>query len=128
MRLGHARNSGAVFGIMKGSGAYFTVFSIVAAAVIVAVLVLVKGMSRRVQLGLGFILGGAIGNLIDRLRFGAVVDFIDIGVGERLRWPSFNVADLAITVGVIIIIAKALRTPSPCPGADPSGKTSGGVL
>ncbi len=110
LRLGHARNSGAVFGIMRGSGQYFTVFSIVAAVVIVVVLFLARQASTRVKVALGLVLGGAVGNLIDRLRFGAVVDFIDIGVNDRVRWPAFNIADLAITIGVILLIAGSLKS------------------
>ena len=49
-------------------------------------------------------IGGAVGNLIDRLRFGAVVDFLDVGISESVRWPCFNVADSAITVGVFLLI------------------------
>ena len=98
-RIGHAQNSGAVFGIMKGSGDFFTVFSIVAAAADRRGDLPCPQAPARSRSALGLVLGGAVGNLIDRLRLGAVVDFIDIGVNDRIRWPSFNVADLAITVG-----------------------------
>jgi signal peptidase II len=110
LRISHIRNSGAIFGVMKSSGGYFTVFSLVAAIVLVVVLLLSKRARGLVKVGLGLVLGGAIGNLIDRLRLGAVVDFVDIGVGNGMRWPSFNVADLAITVGVIFIVICSLRS------------------
>lgn len=113
LRLGHARNSGAVFGIMRGSGNYFAVFSVVASAAIVAVIFLVRPASVRVRVALGLVLGGALGNLIDRIRLGAVVDFIDLGI-NALRWPSFNVADLAITAGVITLIISCLRPGKRC--------------
>lgn len=109
LRLGHARNSGAVFGILKGAGQYFAVMSVLAAAIIVLVIYLARDSSALVKIGLGLVLGGAIGNLIDRIRYGAVVDFIDIGINDSVRWPSFNVADLAITVGVVILILFCLR-------------------
>lgn len=111
LRITHIRNSGAVFGMMKGAGAYFTFFSIVAAGVLIVVLFFSRKASTAVKTALGLVLGGAIGNLIDRLRFGAVVDFVDIGVSETTRWPCFNVADLAITIGVILLVIKSLRSP-----------------
>jgi len=110
LRLSHIRNSGAIFGVMRGSGGYFTYFSLFAAIVLVVVLLLSRKACGLVKIGLGLVLGGAIGNLIDRLRLGAVVDFIDIGAGDAVRWPSFNVADLAITVGVVFIVICSLRS------------------
>lgn len=109
LMLGHAQNSGAVFGIMKGGARFLTVFSVVAAAAMVVALYLARRASWSIKIGLSLVLGGAVGNLIDRLRLGAVVDFIDIGVNDRIRWPSFNVADLAITVGIILLLASSLR-------------------
>jgi lipoprotein signal peptidase len=94
---------------MKGAGSYFTLFSIVAAFVLVVVLFFARKSSRLVKVSLGMVLGGALGNLIDRLRFGAVVDFLDVGFGETARWPCFNIADAAITVGVALLIINALR-------------------
>lgn len=111
LKITHIRNSGAVFGMMKGAGAYFTFFSIVAAGILIAVLFFSRKASTAVKVALGLVLGGAIGNLIDRLRYKAVVDFIDIGINESVRWPCFNVADLAITVGVALLVLKSLRSP-----------------
>jgi signal peptidase II len=111
LRITHIRNSGAVFGIMKGAGAYFTFFSIVAAGVLIVVLFFSQKASAAVKVALGLVLGGAIGNLIDRLRYKEVVDFIDIGINETIRWPCFNVADLAITVGVVLLVLKSIRSP-----------------
>lgn len=110
LRITHIRNSGAVFGMMKGAGVYFTFFSVVAASVLIVVLFFARKASPAVKVALGLVLGGAIGNLIDRLRYGAVVDFIDIGVSESTRWPCFNAADLAITVGVGLLVLKSLRS------------------
>jgi signal peptidase II len=110
LRITHIRNTGAVFGIMKGAGTYFTVFSIVAAGVLIVALFIARRSSRLVRVSLGLVLGGAVGNLIDRLRFGAVVDFMDVGINEGMRWPCFNAADLAITVGVILLVGNSLRS------------------
>jgi signal peptidase II len=108
VRLTHIRNSGAVFGILRGAGTYFTLFSIVAAGILVIVLFVSRKSPLSVKVGLGLVLGGAVGNLIDRLRMGEVIDFVDIGITESVRWPSFNVADLAITVGVVLLAVKIL--------------------
>ena len=110
LRLTNIRNSGAVFGIFRGAGSYFTLFSVVAAGVLLIVIFFARRSSVLVKVSLGLVLGGALGNLIDRLRFGAVIDFIDVGLGETARWPCFNIADAAITVGVVILIGNALRT------------------
>ncbi len=101
-RLTHVRNSGAVFGLFQGQSFALTIAALVAIAVL---LLYVLFISRRFSyldsmLGrsaLGLILGGTVGNLVDRLRFGYVTDFIDVGI-----WPVFNIADSAVTVGVII--------------------------
>jgi signal peptidase II len=110
LRITHIRNTGAVFGIMKGAGTYFTFFSIVAAAVLIVALFVARRSSRLVKVSLGLVLGGAVGNLIDRLRFGAVVDFMDVGISDGVRWPCFNAADLAITIGVILLVINSLRS------------------
>jgi signal peptidase II len=68
---------------------------------------------------LGCILGGAIGNLVDRARLGWVVDFIDIGVGS-VRWPVFNVADSAVTLGVLILAWNLARAGRPAPDPENS--------
>ncbi len=95
IRFIHIYNPGAVFSIPVGS--YFPYI------VGVACILLFIFTIRKRSVLLSLILGGAISNLIDRIRIGAVVDFIDIGIGN-LRWPTFNVADSCITIGVIIII------------------------
>jgi signal peptidase II len=94
---------------------------VVAALSIVALVVLARvalrvlpGGSLVDSVAVGLIFGGAVGNLIDRARFGAVVDFIDVYVGTW-HWPAFNVADSAITVGVLLLAARLLRQPPPSP-------------
>ena len=100
LNLVNFHNTGAAFGMFKNlGGSVFIGVSVV--AIIVIIVFLVKGTYS--QFGLTLLLGGAIGNLIDRIRFGKVVDFIDISVGE-LSWPAFNVADSCLTVGIIIIL------------------------
>ncbi len=98
----HVRNKGAAFGILSNLGN--TAFILISlAAVIVIFLMLIKG--KEDPLSLSLILSGAIGNLIDRLFRGSVVDFIDVFAG-RYHWPAFNVADSAITIGIGLIFIK----------------------
>jgi len=93
------RNQGAAFGMFKSFGNEgFIIISLLAIAVII--FMLIRGQEDK--LGLSLLLGGAIGNLIDRLFYGSVRDFIDVFVG-RFHWPAFNVADSALTIGIGLI-------------------------
>ena len=93
-------NKGAAFGMFKGIGSsFFIVVSTV--AILFVIFLLIKGKEN--YLGPSLILGGAIGNLIDRILYGRVVDFIDLSIG-KYHWPAFNVADSSLTVGVMIIL------------------------
>jgi signal peptidase II len=74
--------------------------------------------NRWLRAGLALVMGGAIGNLIDRLRFGEVVDFLDFFIG-RYHWPAFNVADSSITIGVSILLAATFLPPEPEPPPAP---------
>jgi len=101
-------NRGAVFGIGQGKGTYFILFTLVAAAGILWAAAAYGRTSRFFTFGLGCVLGGALGNLVDRLTKGSVRDFIDVYVGT-LHWPTFNVADMAICVGAGILVLCAFR-------------------
>lgn len=101
-RLTHVSNTGAAFGIFRGHTLPLTVVSCVGIALLLLYAFLFYRQFPQLDrwlawTGLGLILGGTIGNLIDRLRLGYVTDFIDFGF-----WPAFNVADSAIVIGVII--------------------------
>jgi signal peptidase II len=104
LHIVNIRNTGAAFGMFRelGSG-FFILISLVAIAFVIY-LILQKAYSIT---GLSLILGGAIGNLIDRIQNGQVVDFIDVFVGN-FHWPAFNVADSALTVGVFLIVITSL--------------------
>ncbi len=98
------RNEGAAFGMFRGLGnTMFIVVSLVAIAFVVYLLL----KTRENRFGLSLILGGAAGNLIDRVVFKKVTDFIDVFVG-RLHWPAVNVADSALTVGLIVLLISSL--------------------
>jgi signal peptidase II len=106
LRLIHGRNDGGLFGMFKGSAEIFAIGSI-------AVIALIVGYHARsrpsvvLSIALGLLLGGAVGNLIDRLQYGYVVDFVDAGIGD-LRFYTFNVADSAITGSILLLIGLAL--------------------
>jgi signal peptidase II len=103
------KNTGAAFGMFPGGRAFFVVASILASIVIVVLgLRTPKDMFWR-RLTLGLILGGAVGNLIDRMFFGEVIDFFDMGIGMH-RWPVYNVADIAVTLGAIGLMISLLRS------------------
>lgn len=124
VNLTYTRNPGAAFSLLADAdptfrGWFFLVVSAVA-------LTLVTLFLRRVERGdwwtlsaLSLILGGAIGNLIDRVRLGEVIDFIDLYVG-RYHWPVFNLADSGITIGMLILLGHALleHRPRVRPAAD----------
>ena len=112
-RLTHIYNTGASFGLFQGQAFALTIVAVIGiVALLLFTLVfcrrfpLLDNMPNRVVLGL--ILGGIVGNLIDRLRFGGVTDFIDVGM-DVYRWPTFNVADSAVVVGTIIFAYSLLR-------------------
>lgn len=106
--LTYIRNPGAAFGLLAGSSngfrmVFFGLTSIFALGLLGTLLVRMSEREWVGRLSVSGILGGAIGNLIDRLRFGEVIDFLDVYV-SNYHWPAFNVADSAITVGVIFLI------------------------
>ena len=117
--LAHVRNRGMAFGLMNRPDFDAGFYLLTAATVIAVVLLLawffrLKKEDARIAFGLSLILGGAVGNLIDRLRFREVVDFLDVHLGPY-HWPAFNVADSAITVGTfwvaIILIFHQKKVP-----------------
>lgn len=114
--LTHVQNTGAAFGLLPSLGG---VFAVVAVAVVVMILLFYRRLAQGsllLQVTFGLQLGGAIGNLIDRLARGYVTDFVDLR-----WWPVFNVADSALVVGTILLAIYALfldREPGTAPGTD----------
>ena len=98
IKLVNVRNSGVAFGQLQNGGA---IVAVVIALAVLALLVYFArhGSERWVWLPTGLLLGGALGNIVDRLREGAVIDFVKLP-----HWPAFNVADSAITIGVIVLL------------------------
>jgi len=104
LRLTYVQNTGAAFGVLRGQQFLFIVISVVVIGWVSRELLTRPPTEPRIAWAYGLILGGAVGNLIDRLRLGYVVDFIDLRV-----WPVFNVGDSAITVGVALLLWEAMR-------------------
>lgn len=112
--LTYIRNTGAAFGILAGSAAGFRLpflifFSLMAIAFIGMMLRRLPESEKGLITALTFILGGAIGNLVDRVVYGEVIDFLDF-YWSRLHWPAFNFADSFITVGVVITFYYLVRS------------------
>ncbi len=111
-RITHVQNSGAAFGLFADSSSEWKVavlilFSTLALAVVSALLWKNSHTMTTTGVGLALILGGAVGNLWDRLLTGRVVDFLDFFVGSY-HWPAFNIADSAIVVGALLLVAEIL--------------------
>ena len=102
LKLTYIHNPRGAFGLPLGGNIIFVIISILAMICIAYLLWSLPAASAWSRLALSLILGGAAGNLIDRLRYGEVVDFIDVGVGTT-RWPVFNVADIGVTVGAVLL-------------------------
>ena len=97
--LTYVTNTGSAFGLFKGFNLFFVLFSIIVIFVIFYYLRQIKEKDKMVIYSIGLLLGGTIGNLIDRIAYDAVIDFIDFRV-----WPVFNIADSAVTISVILLI------------------------
>jgi signal peptidase II len=111
LNLTYVRNRGVAFGVLAQHGLHAHVFvlvSLVALGLILVFMVQVGERERLLCFALSLIFAGAVGNIIDRLRLGEVIDFIDVYVGSH-HWPFFNVADSAITVGGLLLAANLLR-------------------
>lgn len=104
-------NKGLVWGLMQQASApgQLALAGFGFAILIILLLWLVRTKTRTLSFGLGLVMGGALGNILDRLRHGAVADFFDFYVGNW-HWPAFNIADIAINIGVAILIWDTLSS------------------
>ena len=102
-------NRGISFGLFNTpSGINVLLFSLLAATIVTMLIIWLRRVeSSLLAVAIGLVIGGAIGNVIDRIRFGAVVDFLDFHIGSW-HWPAFNVADSAICVGVAAMLLDSL--------------------
>lgn len=107
VRIAKTYNDGGIFGLAGDSAPILAVASLGVIAVIVVVQARQGRNDPLLTIALGLLLGGALGNLVDRLRFGHVVDFVDMGLGD-VRWYTWNIADAAICIAIVLLIAHGL--------------------
>ncbi len=103
VQLWHVQNSGAAFSLFEGGLVLFLVVTVFALAMITYFHRSFVGRTRWLQVILGVILGGTLGNFIDRVRLGHVTDWLSVGIGT-VRWPTFNVADSGVVVGIGLLV------------------------
>jgi len=103
VRMTHVTNTGAAFGLFRGGGNFFIAITVIVIVAIIFYYRQIPAGQFLMRLALGLQLGGAIGNLVDRLRQGFVVDFIDLNFWPLQNWAVFNLADSSLVTGVILL-------------------------
>jgi signal peptidase II len=103
LRITLVKNTGAAFGMFQGQRVFFIAASIIACIILSWLGLHMTASEGKRRLALSLILGGALGNLIDRIYPGEVIDFIDMGIGTY-RWYVYNVADIGVTAGVVLLL------------------------
>lgn len=108
LNITHIKNTGGAFGILSGiNSLFFIIASSIALLIVILYLIRLPENNLWLITSLSLISGGAIGNMIDRVRSGEVIDFIDLFY-DRFHWPAFNIADSSITIGVFILFINLL--------------------
>lgn len=102
--LVHSRNRGGIFGIFQNGGIFFLITSLLALIFLIFLYIRFFYKKKVYRYALTFILAGAIGNILDRVRLGYVIDFIRLHIGKHFYWPSFNIADVSIVIGAFILL------------------------
>ena len=111
VEIWHAQNRGAAFSLFQGGTIVFLVVSVLSIGMVAYFYRSLRDRSPWLHLVLGIVLGGTLGNFIDRLRQGYVTDWLSVGIGDT-RWPTFNVADSSVVVGIgILVIYLFLTSP-----------------
>ena len=104
LRFTYVENRGAAFGILQNQRLFFIISTIILVAFLIYLIAFNKKVTNPTKLTLSLILSGAIGNFIDRVRLGYVIDFVDVRFGDLYDFPVFNVADSCLVVGVIFLV------------------------
>ena len=117
LNLTHVRNTGVAFGLfasqgMTGGSWLLTILGLAALTAVGIYFWFAPSRDRLLLIALALVVGGAVGNLIDRVSSGAVTDFIDVYLGPH-HWPSFNVADSAISIGIVLMAVDSFRSRKP---------------
>jgi signal peptidase II len=127
-RLTYATNRGVAFSMFADSElnvrVIFAAISALAAFLVLIYLARTPVSKVKMNTALSLLLGGIVGNFIDRVRFGEVIDFLDFHLGEKYTWPTFNIADAAICIGAALLALEMLReekSPAPRPAPEESG-------
>lgn len=123
LHVSHVRNTGVAFGLFAANGEAAATWALTLAVALVLTGVAwffwrAPATDRALLAALSLVLGGAVGNLLDRVTTGAVTDFVAVYIGSY-RWPDFNVADSAISIGIALLLIDAFRTPRPEPSPPP---------
>jgi signal peptidase II len=117
LRLSYMHNSGVAFGLFDDVESVWKPYVLAGMAIIAVAVIVIYGsrvsQSRKLmQLALATTLGGILGNFIDRLFRGYVIDFIELHIKEVFHWPTFNIADSAITIGIVLLLIDTIRNPA----------------
>jgi signal peptidase II len=117
LRLSYLHNSGVAFGLFDDVESVWKPYILAGMAIVAVAVIVIYGLrasqSRKLlQLALAITLGGILGNFIDRIFRGYVIDFIEFHIKEVFHWPTFNIADSAITVGIVLLLIDAIRNPA----------------
>jgi signal peptidase II len=125
LRITLVKNAGAAFGLFEGGRILFIIASVIAVVFITYLGLRLPRTETYKRVLLGLILGGAIGNLIDRVYDGAVIDFIEMGIMGHW-WPVYNVADITVTVGAVLLLIHLVRATHGGPAEIADGASAGG--
>lgn len=110
-------NTGVAFGFLDDADYFWKPYALATLAVIAVIVIFVYGMRmpadrRLLHFALAITMGGILGNLVDRIFRGYVIDFIEFHIHEAFYWPTFNIADSAITVGIVLLLFDAIKNPA----------------
>jgi signal peptidase II len=126
LNLAYAQNTGAAFSMFHNRTGILTLISIAISIAIAVWAVRLPAREQGLRWALGLVLGGAVGNLIDRARLGYVIDFIDAHWFWKAHWPTFNIADSAVCTGMALLVIATFRAPATAPEPQSAGDGKSG--
>jgi signal peptidase II len=131
LRLSYWQNSGVAFGLFDAVASVWKPYILAALAVVAVVVIVVYGEHmpperKLLRASLAIIIGGILGNFVDRIVRGYVIDFIDFHIYDTFHWPTFNVADSAITIGIALLLIDTVKNPAVNPAVKKDVETVSG--